>query len=74
MSTKTKTTKATPKVQVTGDTIDDIRYSVEQISTAVRDGLEHDKNQAVALAWIAIGIVVNLLAQTFYLYILTAKH
>jgi len=66
--------KALPKVQVTGDTLDEIHYSVECIRTAVQNGLLHDKLQATALSWIAIGIVVNLVAQTFYLYLLSAKH
>jgi hypothetical protein len=66
--------KVVPKVQVTGDTLDEIHYAVSCIKTAVQNGVEHDKNQATALAWIAIGVITNLVAQTFYLYLLAGKH
>ena len=66
--------KAVPKVQVTGDTLDEIHYAVSCIKTAVQNGLEHDKNQATALAWLAIGVIVNLVVQSYYLYVLVSKH
>jgi len=76
---RTKQVKATkvkvlPKVQVTGDTLDEIHYAVNCIKTTVQSGLEHDRNQATALAWIAVGVVVNLVVQSYYLYILVSKH
>jgi len=66
--------KAAPIVNVTGDSIDSISHYVECIKVAVQNGLEHDRNQATALAWIAVGVITNLVAQTFYLYLLTGKH
>ena len=66
--------KAVPKVQVTGDTLDEIHYAVSCIKTSVQSGVEHDKNQATALGWLAVGVIVNLVVQSYYLYILVSKH
>jgi hypothetical protein len=74
--TKTKRTKNNQPIQVevTGEKLAAIAYDVESIRIAIQKSLNEDRNQGISLAWIAIGIVVNLVAQTFYLYILTAKH
>ena len=66
--------KALPTVKVTGDSLDTITHYVECIKVAVQNGLEHDRNQATALAWLAIGVIVNLVVQSYYLYILVSKH
>jgi hypothetical protein len=66
--------KSHPTVQVTGEALEEIHYSIESIKVAVQSGLEHDKNQATALAWLAIGVVVNLVVQSYYLYELVSKH
>jgi hypothetical protein len=66
--------KALPKVQVTGDALKEIHYSIECIKVAVQSGVEHERNQATALAWIAVGIIVNLVVQSYYLYELVSRH
>ena len=66
--------KLVPTVQIADTSLNEITYQVECIKKAVQSGLEHDKNQATALAWIAIGVITNLVAQTFYLYLLSGKH
>ena len=66
--------KTIPQVQVSGESLNEIQYSVECIKKAVQSGLEHDKNQATALAWLAVGVVVNLVVQSYYLYELVSKH
>ena len=72
--TKIAKAKVLPKVQVTGDTLNEINHAVECIKITVQNGLEHDRNQAITLAWIAIGVITNLVVQTFYLYLLSSKH
>ena len=71
---KAAKTKALPTVQVTGDTLNEIQYAVDCIKVSSQNGLEHDRNQATALAWLAVGVIVNLVVQSYYLYILVSKH
>ena len=64
--------KLVPTVQIADTSLNEITYQVECIKKAVQSGLEHDKNQATALGWLAVGVIVNL--QSYYLYILVSKH
>ncbi len=66
--------KAVPTVQIAESSLNEITYQVECIKKAVQSGLEHDKNQATALAWLAVGVIVNLVVQSYYLYVLVSKH
>ena len=66
--------KAIPTVQIAETSLNEITYQVECIKKAVQSGLEHDKNQATALGWLAVGVIVNLVVQSYYLYILVSKH
>jgi hypothetical protein len=82
MPTKTKprnkakrtTSKQPIQVEVIGEKFTALSYEVESVRIAVQKSLNENRNQGVSLAWIAIGIIVNLVAQTFYLYMLTSKH
>ena len=66
--------KLVPTVQIADTSLNEITYQVECIKKAVQSGLEHDKNQATALAWLAVGVIVNLVVQSYYLYELVTKH
>ena len=66
--------KLVPTVQIAETSLNEITYQVECIKKAVQSGLEHDKNQATALAWLAVGVIVNLVVQSYYLYELVTKH
>ena len=66
--------KLVPTVQIADTSLNEITYQVECIKKAVQSGLEHDKNQATALAWLAVGVIVNLVVQSYYLYELVSKH